>query len=364
MKYEDPAHVPPITPESSASPIRLRGAGDLVAAIPALLGFHPHQSLIAVLTDQRSRIACSMRVDLPDGLQVMDQVIRAARTAGATTVLLVIYTSRTAGALPWATGVVGAITTLQDAGLGVPVALLVDHDRYWSYLCHDGCCPTGGREVPEGVTEVEAQRVLDGGHRVVANRDAVTALYRPRPDLAPDTAIYAAQQPVLGLPLAQRCQQALADLQSLQSACYRHAEQDSDADDRARARLGLLLADVTVRDYLLGTLAAAEPDLREATRVLIWVSLTSPPQLRPALAATAAALVALGGNDPAAAWALIDLSQAEPLSLLLATGLTAMAPPALREVFAQALPDVQTLIDTAGTTRVATPKPTSTPASP
>lgn len=51
-------------PTTLPKPIRVRGAGDLYAAIPHLMGFHPADSLI-VLVLKDNVISMTMRVDLP-----------------------------------------------------------------------------------------------------------------------------------------------------------------------------------------------------------------------------------------------------------------------------------------------------------
>ncbi len=51
-------------PTTLPKPIRVRGAGDLYAAIPHLMGFHPSDSLV-VLVLKDNVISMTMRVDLP-----------------------------------------------------------------------------------------------------------------------------------------------------------------------------------------------------------------------------------------------------------------------------------------------------------
>lgn len=62
--------------------IRLRGAGDLVAALPVLLGFHPRESLVLVGTGGRSgaRIGLTVRIDLPQPDDVDDVCADAVAT--------------------------------------------------------------------------------------------------------------------------------------------------------------------------------------------------------------------------------------------------------------------------------------------
>lgn len=72
--------------------IRLRGAGDLVAALPVLLGFHPRESLVLVGTGGRtgSRIGLTVRIDLPPPDAVADVCADAVAT---------LVTDRPAGAV-------------------------------------------------------------------------------------------------------------------------------------------------------------------------------------------------------------------------------------------------------------------------
>jgi hypothetical protein len=51
-------------PTTLPKPIRVRGAGDLYAAIPHLMGFHPADSLVVLVLKDRM-ISMTMRVDLP-----------------------------------------------------------------------------------------------------------------------------------------------------------------------------------------------------------------------------------------------------------------------------------------------------------
>jgi hypothetical protein len=64
---------PPDRPSSAALPrddgpvLRVRDLGELVAAVPAMLGFHPRDSLVLMATGGRSgrRLGLTLRVDLP-----------------------------------------------------------------------------------------------------------------------------------------------------------------------------------------------------------------------------------------------------------------------------------------------------------
>jgi hypothetical protein len=62
--------------------LRVRDQGELVAAVPAMLGFHPRESLVLMATGGRSgrRLGLTLRVDLPppEHPEYADQVARSA----------------------------------------------------------------------------------------------------------------------------------------------------------------------------------------------------------------------------------------------------------------------------------------------
>jgi uncharacterized protein DUF4192 len=63
-----PADHPPVAlPVDDRPVLRVRDQGELVAAIPAMLGFHPRESLVLMATGGRSgrRLGLTLRVDLP-----------------------------------------------------------------------------------------------------------------------------------------------------------------------------------------------------------------------------------------------------------------------------------------------------------
>jgi hypothetical protein len=57
---------------SSAERVRVRDPGELLAALPYLLGFHPRDSLVVIAFDGPSgrRVGLTQRVDLPAPAQV------------------------------------------------------------------------------------------------------------------------------------------------------------------------------------------------------------------------------------------------------------------------------------------------------
>jgi hypothetical protein len=146
-----------------------------------LLGYEPTESLvISCLHGDRAALGLTLRFDL-DTLDPVEQAANdiAARAAltGADAVLLAVYTDqgRTAGELAYT----DLISELFDhPGIWVSDALLIQRDRWWSYMCAgDGCCPAEGIPIEgrtEELTTLEASLVLSGS-AVLADRASLVA---------------------------------------------------------------------------------------------------------------------------------------------------------------------------------------------
>lgn len=151
--------------------VRVRGPGDLVASLPALVGFHPARSVVLLVLDgPRGRVRLTARVDLPaEDLPEQDLDLywvalgRALATGAgrvdATHALLVCVDADTAVTRRAAEAVESA---LQMVDVPLVDALSVDRGRYRSVRCEDSmCCPPGGREVPS-TSAAPATAVLAG----------------------------------------------------------------------------------------------------------------------------------------------------------------------------------------------------------
>lgn len=176
---------------------RLRGPGDLAAALPHLCGFVPSESLVVIaLRGPRQRVGLTMRVDLParahEGLLVADLVDRLV-SAGADGSMLVLCTEacnsgKAVGALPRARLVRRLRAAVRRAGLDVGDALLVRSGRWWSYVCDDArCCPAEGTplsgEHSEGLVLVQAHAALEGRAVLPSRADLVASLAPPDGEL-------------------------------------------------------------------------------------------------------------------------------------------------------------------------------------
>lgn len=157
-----------MTTQQSAPAIRISSPPEIIDAIPYLLGFHPHESLVLVgLHDHR--LVVTARVDLADlaGAPLLPTTLAALARGGASELVAVVYDDRVASAgsvqLPW-TGL-GAELGTAAATLGFEVSdvLLVSQGRWWSYQCHDTqCCPADGSPIDIGTSPFSAHATYAG----------------------------------------------------------------------------------------------------------------------------------------------------------------------------------------------------------
>lgn len=128
--------------------VRLASPGDVLAAVPRLLGFHPGSSLVVIgAGGLRQRVRFGCRYDLPDPPDTATAAAIAEHAAGVlrrerlTTVIVVGYGP---GRLVTPLADV-LVPVLRRSGLTIREMLRAEDGRYWSYLCAEpGCCPPDG----------------------------------------------------------------------------------------------------------------------------------------------------------------------------------------------------------------------------
>ncbi|MGH3359256.1 MAG: DUF4192 domain-containing protein [Nocardioidaceae bacterium] len=167
--------------------MRASSIQDLLGSVPALLGFHPRRSLVAI-TMQGKRLGFRLRVDLPEPGQVDDaaeQLVVPLLAQCPDGVILVAYIDPEpsgARSVPRmaADGLVSAMRRrLAADGVQVREAIRCDGSRYWSYLCKVAeCCP------PEGTPyEIESSTMLANavfnGVEVLADREQLVRRFAP-----------------------------------------------------------------------------------------------------------------------------------------------------------------------------------------
>jgi hypothetical protein len=232
---------------------RISGPAELLQAIPYLLGFHPHQSLVLVgLAD--GRLVVTARVDLADVPRgVVSHTLEAFVRSGASSVLAVCYDDASATGASLAQ-VIGLVDAAADAlGCELLDALHVGDGRWWSLTCDAvECCPPEGRELPNEPTAFAAAATYDG---VVAlpDRAALEAVLHPLPDDERerlDSAIAAAERAAVRQAVAGH---AVRHERSVKRALFASARESDEpgwpapSDDEV-ARFGAALSTTDVRD--------------------------------------------------------------------------------------------------------------------
>ena len=336
--------------DSERSNVVLRSPGEFAAAVPALLGFHPKGSLVAVFL-REGRILVTMRVDLPEDLEdFAGHATGVAFRVGADEVVVAVYCPRGHGALPHQEGVDALIDAFEDGGVVVKDALLINAGRYWSYACLSAqCCPPEGVPMPESHV-LEAERVGAGMPAVASDRDAVIVRYQPRPDLAASPQLLAQAAAILQVPVVERARQCWDEVRMLAA----NPSVPGNAGALMRARLQVAMGDVRVRDFVMASIAASDAGVEALTDVVVQAALTAPVELRPRIAGAAAALLAGSDGSSIAVDCLLDLAGDESLADLVRISQQIPTPPTtLRAMFASAMPMVQQQLRRAGKEAIA-----------
>ncbi|WP_456598560.1 DUF4192 domain-containing protein [Blastococcus sp. SYSU DS0616] len=171
--------------------IRLSDPGEVAAALPHLLGFHPAESIVLIGLGGPSggRVGLTVRGDLPpsgDGAGIARLLVDSLHSDRPAAALVVVVSEAPddtgqggaeegpAGVLPHRTLVHELVLALAATGIAPRDALLVRRGRWWSYDCPHPCCaPSAGTPLPGGVSALAAAAISTG--QVVAPDRAALA---------------------------------------------------------------------------------------------------------------------------------------------------------------------------------------------
>lgn len=296
-----------------ASVVTVSDPGELVAALPALLGFRPRSSLVAMALGGASgaRLGLTLRIDLPPPEHIAaaaDSVVRGVLLdcpVGAA--VLVIAPGGDAGP-PAAPLVELVVAGLESRGVDVPIALWAGStDGGSAWHCYDPCAcggiVPGGGETPLVVAAVAEGRI------VRADRAELERLVAPA-----DEVRIRRREALLMTAIDAECRSDPV----VEGATGAH-----DDDPAAEVIRGIAALDGAL-DAMVAALAAgdAEPTLGDEC-VLALVRAFHLPLVREA------AIASCTGSRPAAAealWAALaretpDPEAAEPAALLALTAL-------------------------------------------
>ena len=322
--------------------LRIKNPGDLLAAVPGFLGFHPRDSVV-LLTTGAARNPFHARVDLPDDIDEVDDLVahlvRVSRRAGTDQVAVVIYTADRALA---DVVMVMLETDLADVGVAVVMGVRADGERWFWLAGSMGDCAGEGTPYDVSTHPITVEAVVDG--RVVhdsreALRDSLVGTDLDEIEAVTDAmeVALARMQAAARHPLGPENPSGLRDHLVQEGRWLQHRVRRF-VDDRRRldahdvGRLLVAIVRIDVRDVAWSEIT--RPDAR--VHVDLWADVVrrSP---HAALAAPAAllAFAAWLSGDGALAWCAVDRSQeADPgysLAALVAQTLACAMPPSAWE---------------------------------
>ncbi|MBV8933234.1 MAG: DUF4192 domain-containing protein [Kutzneria sp.] len=222
--------------------VRLRDLGELVAGVPALLGFHPAESLVAIALGgrARSRIGLVLRADLPPPerhRELVRQLLTPVRGHGADAVVLVVVSERS-----WSSSrelVERTRAALSAAGIPVVHAVWAQSTRGGArWGCYDEVLCGG--VLPDQATSVLTTAMTVAGVVTFDSREDVVGLL----DQDDEDAL-ARRGKLLDRAIVDDCGTSAGRLAAVHAAV---AKKEPPATDHELVRLGMALSDRLVRD--------------------------------------------------------------------------------------------------------------------
>ncbi len=169
------------------SVLRVRDPGELVAAVPVLLGFHPRDSLVLVATGGSSgrRLGLTVRVDLPppEAVRIDAEAVGDAAVQGllldAPTGAVVIVVGGDSGADPPCRELTDLVTRLLEGhGVDVQTVLWAESTAAGArWACLEPCGCTG--TLPDPSSTPLAAAAVAGGQVVHADRAELARMVAP-----------------------------------------------------------------------------------------------------------------------------------------------------------------------------------------
>lgn len=358
------------TSTSPSGPLRLSDTGELIAAVPAMLGFHPERSVVVVSLSRVPGSRCEDRTDAVGAVMRHDLLLPAddepvsavmgevferfgavCAQDGADAVLVILVDDRLTdphgaaarGACRLVDRLADRLTATGIEIVGVHATTEIRRGQPWFVPGGAGC----GVVADPDSSVVAATRVFRGGP-IRRSRDDLTALLAPLPagtrrrvaDLVEDRIdardlTYARDVRAGGTAHADRREleellRLIADRAAAPGPSDRGGPPESEL--RGYADMSVLLANPSVRDAVLGLSAGPTADTVEGVWIALARALPDPER------AEAAALVGFSayvrGDGPLAGVALAEALASDPrhrLSDLLDQALQAgLRPDAIR----------------------------------
>jgi len=291
----------------------------LIHAVPYLLGFHPHESVVLIWIN-RGSIVLTQRydVDAPAPIPVLQS---AADRVEATDVFICAFRNRQPGA-----SFVEDMQDLANNFARVLDAIVVVGNRWTSVLCAQPCCPPGGRLVDPDIADEIAVQFIAHGMSVLDSRADLIA------EITPDERGIAELRRELGA--FGPPEMSSAALTQAIEQCWRDVAgripQPASIDESMLHIFGI--RDVAVREELVWHLARLTPaELLAIGSLLAGVLRVAPSDDDVVHIATLLAMVRWLSGDGARAWVSLDRALSHnaehPLANLMAHALSVGIPP-------------------------------------
>jgi Domain of unknown function (DUF4192) len=188
--------------------VKLRSPADIIDAVPYLVGFEPHKSLVVLsLRGPRSRLGLTARIDLPGAKSATAcarNFVGYLKRDGAARAIIVLYPPSDGISYPSVKPLADAlIKHLTRARIEVCEVLCVCDGRWWSLQCTDAeCCPPSGTLIERETTSELAVAMTVEGHVVLGSREELASMLDPVGGMA--AAAMAYQIPLVHEELALR----------------------------------------------------------------------------------------------------------------------------------------------------------------
>jgi hypothetical protein len=323
----------PRTPEPLYR-VSLGSPGDLAAAIPQLIGFHPRESVVLIALGGASgkRVGLTVRGDIPPPQcagTIADMVVSSIRRnepAGVVVAMVSEAPDDPVAGLPHRTLLREITLALAAVPLPVRLALLVRGGRWWDY---DEPGDTG-TPLPGGVSALEAASIATGQVVAGSREELVERIAPPGGRARGDMAAVAKR-----VDLEQSDRVAALGLDAVGEETWTaiidgltRCRDRAPLTDPALARITWGLRDVLVRDRALQLALDDDPAVES-----LWTACTrrAPRSWVPAPATLLAVCAWLRGDGAMAAVALDRALKVDPgyrFARLLSEGLGACVPPA------------------------------------
>lgn len=260
---------------------------DILAAVPYLVGFHPHDSLVVIgIAERQAKVVARWNLPFPPG--TLAPLAALFRREDVTEAVVVGY------------GPGEKVTPAADearraaasSGVTVGEVLRVHEGRYWSYICDQPtCCPPEGTPYDPSTTRVAAEATVQGMvalpdrgalERTIAPAEGPVRVAMRRATAEAVAEVRAAMAAGAADPDAYARRFVAEGLVRLRAALGAHARGEP-LDDAEAARLGLDLAVIRIRDEAWTLLHESHAPL--------WKDLTR--RLEPRFCPPAASLLAM-----------------------------------------------------------------------